>query len=143
MMSRKAYNPAKVSSPTTSDGSNSSADNNNNLMGSPGRGGAAGRSGMLSLAEYHQDYQQKLSPPQLLHQHSDDTGARQRGVAPSGSDSSLSRSTGHSLPASAAGSPYFTSGEGSSLPSGSAARPRDTSEQITGLVRRARSLHSR
>lgn len=120
MMSRKVYNPAKVSSPTTSDGSNSSADNNsnNNNSGSPGRG--AGRAGgMYSLAEYHQDYQQKMSPP-----------------PPQMQDSSLSRSTGHSMPISAMGSPaYFASAEGSSLPTGSVARQRDTPEQVTSMVR--------
>ncbi|TYZ68461.1 hypothetical protein PybrP1_004320 [[Pythium] brassicae (nom. inval.)] len=143
MMNRKVYNPAKVSSPTTSDGSNSSADNNNNNNnnnngnngGSPGRGGAA-RGGMLSLAEYHQDYQQKMSPPQLQHQHSDDSNMRQRTLVHTGSDNSLNRSTGQSLPASAAGGPYFASAEGSSLPSGSAAaQQRNTSEPITSLMK--------
>lgn len=63
MMSRKmTYNSTKVSSPTTSDGSNSSADNNyTNGAGSPRRraadnnGGSPGRTGVRHppLAEFH------------------------------------------------------------------------------------------
>lgn len=153
MMSRKAaaaaYVPgAKVSSPTTSDGSNSSADNNYSYNGptSPRKkladgnngGGSPGRNGVRnfhSLAEYHQDFQQKM--PQQQPQVYDEPGTpgRPRFVH-SSSESALSRSgvyakSGGAVAGGSGG--YFA--EGSSVPTGAMARQRDTPEQVTGLVR--------
>lgn len=153
MMSRKVTytNSAKVSSPTTSDGSNSSADNNyssnnSNNLGSPGRS-AGQRGGMHSLAEYHQDFQLKM-PQQQQQLYSEEpvssspnpgTPARPRVYLHSNSDSVLSRSGGYSNSRSGNGSPagYHSGGgaESGSLPTSSISRSRDTPEQVTSLVR--------
>lgn len=148
-MSRKMpYYPTKVSSPTTSDGSNSSADNNysnngscsprrktadlGNNAGSPGRG-----RGMHSLAEYHQDFQSKM--PQQQQQGDEPSPAnasRPRIYLHSNSDSSaLSRSGGYSKSGSTSASPgYYPGSEAGSLPSGSMPRQRDTPDQVASIV---------
>lgn len=154
MMSRKVTyntnNSGKVSSPTTSDGSNSSADNNyssNTNSGSPGRSaGQRGAGGMHSLAEYHQDFQLKI-PQQQVQLYSEEpvssspspsTPARPRVFLHSNSDSALSRSGGYANSKSSSGSPagYHSAGaqESGSLPTSSMPRPRDTPEQVTSLV---------
>lgn len=153
MMSRKVTytNSAKVSSPTTSDGSNSSADNNyssnnsNNNSGSPGRS-TGQRGGMHSLAEYHQDFQLKM-PQQQQQLYSEEpvssslnpgTPARPRVYLHSNSDSVLSRSGGYSnsKPGNGSLAGYHSGGaESGSLPTSSMSRSRDTPEQVTSLVR--------
>ncbi|KAF1328420.1 Nek protein kinase, partial [Globisporangium splendens] len=148
MMSRKMpYNPTKVSSPTTSDGSNSSADNNYNNSGpsSPRRktpefgnnSGSPGRSGrgMHSLAEYHQDFQLKMTQQQQsAEEPSPASGSRPRVFLHSNSDSALSRSGGYAKPGSASPG-YYPAAEPGSLPSGSLPRQRDTPEQVVSIMK--------
>lgn len=151
MMSRKVtYNSAKVSSPTTSDGSNSSADNNynsnnsNNNSGSPGRSAGQRAGGMHSLAEYHQDFQLKIPQQQQQQQlYSEEpvssspnpgTPARPRVYLHSISDSTLSRSGVYSKSGSGGPAGYHAGAEGGSLPTSSLSRSRDTPEQVSSLV---------
>jgi hypothetical protein len=133
MMSRKAtYNSAKISSPTTSDGSNSSVDNNySNGAGSPRRraadnnGGSPGRSGGRhpSMAEFHSHSAGELLGKQPA---PEETGGSQRSqrVYFSGSNGFPK---GQGSPYDAGASPAPTPSPGGRL--------RDTPEHVANLVR--------
>lgn len=142
MMTRKmTYNSAKVSSPTTSDGSNSSVDNNySNGSGSPRRraadnnGGSPGRSGGRhpALAEFHSHSTGELLGKQPA---PEETGGSQR--------SQRAYFSGSNGFPKGQGSPYYAGDAGAAAAGAPAAptpnpstgnRLRDTPEHVANLV---------